>query len=244
MCDVFRASSKGTQLNMYWLMLVGRILFGAGNGSITIVQNKIIAFWFDGKELAMAFGFTLAFSRLGSVMNFLFTAQFAEEYGLHITLWAGTALCSLGFMSAFVVSALDTRGCRQLNKAHEVAAAAKKMRFTDIRYFGAKYWFLALTTMFFCKRGHLSPLFLLSSVAFAPKSPVQTQRCGRCGGAVPASQCFLFTFADTCGGRMPSRQRHLPVYGHRERVHASQLRQDGDGGKPDCRMCLLHEHGS
>ncbi len=30
----------------------------------TVVQNRISAFWFEGKELAFAFGCTLAFSRL------------------------------------------------------------------------------------------------------------------------------------------------------------------------------------
>jgi len=37
----------------------------------------------------MAFGFTLAFSRLGSVLNFLTTAHFDELFGLQWTLWAG-----------------------------------------------------------------------------------------------------------------------------------------------------------
>ena len=37
----------------------------------------------------MAFGFTLAFSRLGSVVNFLATANFADKYGLTAALWGG-----------------------------------------------------------------------------------------------------------------------------------------------------------
>lgn len=37
----------------------------------------------------MAFGITLAFSRLGSVLNFLLTENFAETYGLKMTLWGG-----------------------------------------------------------------------------------------------------------------------------------------------------------
>ena len=41
----------------------------------------------------MAFGFTLAFSRLGSVLNFLLTAHFDEMFGLQWTLWAGK--CSI-----------------------------------------------------------------------------------------------------------------------------------------------------
>ena len=34
-------------------------------GSLTIVQNKITAFWFKDHELALAFGFTMSLSRLG-----------------------------------------------------------------------------------------------------------------------------------------------------------------------------------
>eukprot|EP00729_Bicosta_minor_P014278 gene14278-18706_t len=47
--------AAGASLQKYELMLVGRIIFGLGNGSLTIVQNKITATWFEGKELALAF---------------------------------------------------------------------------------------------------------------------------------------------------------------------------------------------
>jgi hypothetical protein len=57
----------------------------------SVVQNRITAYWFKNKELAMAFGITLAFSRLGSVLNFFFTQVFEDAYGLKWTLWAGTA---------------------------------------------------------------------------------------------------------------------------------------------------------
>lgn len=40
----------------------------------------------------MAFGATLAFSRLGSVLNFLLTVSFTEKYGLSWTLWGGKTL--------------------------------------------------------------------------------------------------------------------------------------------------------
>ncbi|ESN92168.1 hypothetical protein HELRODRAFT_184517, partial [Helobdella robusta] len=71
------------------VMLLGRLLFGAGNGSLTIVQTRLSAIWFKDKELAMAFGVTLAFSRLGSVLNFLVTVSFADRFGLSWTLWGG-----------------------------------------------------------------------------------------------------------------------------------------------------------
>lgn len=55
----------------------------------SVVQNRITAYWFRDKELAMAFGITLCFSRLGSVLNFFLTESFEEDYGLKITLWGG-----------------------------------------------------------------------------------------------------------------------------------------------------------
>lgn len=63
----------------------------------SVVQNRITAFWFKGKELALAFGLTLAFSRLGSVLNFFLTQKFEEKYGMQWTLWGGK------FTSRFMV---------------------------------------------------------------------------------------------------------------------------------------------
>ena len=61
-------------------MFVGRFIFGLGGGSITISQNQITAGWFHGKELAMAFGFTLTVSRVGSVVNFDLTPWLYDHF--------------------------------------------------------------------------------------------------------------------------------------------------------------------
>lgn len=131
------------------VMLLGRLLFGAGNGSLTIVQNRITAFWFKDKELAMAFGITLAFSRLGSVLNFLLTANFANAYGLTWTLWGGSVLCGVGFLSAIVVSFLDIYGVKQLGQDTNLKMNSKNVKVGDIKRFSLQYWLLALTIMFF-----------------------------------------------------------------------------------------------
>uniref|UniRef100_A0A3Q2C7L1 Lysosomal dipeptide transporter MFSD1 n=1 Tax=Cyprinodon variegatus TaxID=28743 RepID=A0A3Q2C7L1_CYPVA len=109
------------------LMLTGRLLFGSGNGSLTIVQNRITAFWFKGKELALAFGLTLAFSRLGSVLNFFLTQKFEEKYGMQWTLWGGALLCVLGFVSAIIVSALDKVGMKQLGLDGAIREESRKV---------------------------------------------------------------------------------------------------------------------
>ncbi|KAL5021083.1 hypothetical protein ScPMuIL_000238 [Solemya velum] len=139
---------KGTTA-MLPVMLLGRLIFGSGNGSLTIVQNCITAYWFRNKELAMAFGITLAFSRLGSVLNFLLTSNFADAHGLTWTLWGGAMLCGLGFVSAIVVSVLDAEGVKQLGDTESRRVQSKKMRIVDIKHFSLQFWLLALAIMFF-----------------------------------------------------------------------------------------------
>lgn len=134
---------------MFPLFLVGRLLFGSGNGSIILVQSRICAVWFKDKELAFAFGCILAFSRLGSVLNFFLTEHFEEKYGLQWTLWGGAILCGFGVFCAVITSSLDVIGLRQINKATEMKADAKRMRITDIKYFSSTFWLLAFCLMFF-----------------------------------------------------------------------------------------------
>ncbi|ELU06449.1 hypothetical protein CAPTEDRAFT_21878 [Capitella teleta] len=141
----FFKGSKG----MLPLMLIGRLLFGSGNGSLTIVQNRITAFWFKDKELAMAFGITLAFSRLGSVLNFLVTPNFATSYGLLWTLWGGAILCGLGFISAIVVGLLDKFGLKQLGMDGAMESESRQLKVSDVKHLSLLYWLLILTIMFF-----------------------------------------------------------------------------------------------
>ncbi|XP_075422391.1 lysosomal dipeptide transporter MFSD1-like isoform X3 [Ascaphus truei] len=131
------------------LMLTGRLLFGSGNGSLRLVQNRITSFWFKGKELALAFGLTLSFSRLGSVLNFFLTKPFEDHYGMQWTLWGGTLLCVLGFFSAITVSSLDKVGMKQLGLDGAMLEGAKKVRIQDVRHLPLRYWLLVLTIMFF-----------------------------------------------------------------------------------------------
>lgn len=48
------------------LMLLGRLLFGLGAETFYVVINKVIAKWFKGKELALAFAVSLALGRFGT----------------------------------------------------------------------------------------------------------------------------------------------------------------------------------
>jgi len=134
---------------MFPMMLLGRLLFGSGNGALTVVQNRLTSFWFEGKELALAFGITLAFSRAGSVLNFFFTESLYEMLGMSGTLWLGAGLCGFGFISAIIVIGLDKHGTKQLGTDGDIKTASKLVKPRDILNFNVSFWLLALTIMFF-----------------------------------------------------------------------------------------------
>lgn len=138
---------KGTPA-MFPVMLLGRLLFGSGNGAVSIVQFRIGAYWFKNKEIALAFGVMLTVSRLGSVLNFFFTETFKEQFGLTWTLWGGAIMCGLGFISAVIVSTLDSSGVKQLGDSASQKSASKKMSLLDFKHFSLSYWLLVLTIVF------------------------------------------------------------------------------------------------
>ncbi|XP_072916536.1 lysosomal dipeptide transporter MFSD1-like isoform X1 [Hemitrygon akajei] len=139
---------KGTSY-LLPLMIIGQILTGSSSGSFHLIQECIIAFWFKDNELSLAFGLNVAFSRLGSVFSFLFTQSFESRFGLQWTLWAGTLLCVLGFVSALIVGILDRSGAKQLGLDVVHQQESKKMRLKDICHLSLRYWLLVLTIMFF-----------------------------------------------------------------------------------------------
>jgi MFS family permease len=47
------------------VMLLGRAIFGVGAEAVLIVNNKVLARWFLGRELAFAYGLNLTLMRLG-----------------------------------------------------------------------------------------------------------------------------------------------------------------------------------
>ncbi|XP_075422390.1 lysosomal dipeptide transporter MFSD1-like isoform X2 [Ascaphus truei] len=132
--------------NALVVIIAGFLIDKLGN---RFVQNRITSFWFKGKELALAFGLTLSFSRLGSVLNFFLTKPFEDHYGMQWTLWGGTLLCVLGFFSAITVSSLDKVGMKQLGLDGAMLEGAKKVRIQDVRHLPLRYWLLVLTIMFF-----------------------------------------------------------------------------------------------
>uniref|UniRef100_H3C3X3 Lysosomal dipeptide transporter MFSD1 n=1 Tax=Tetraodon nigroviridis TaxID=99883 RepID=H3C3X3_TETNG len=131
------------------LMLTGRLLLGSGIGSMSVLQDCITAFWFEEKELAMAFGVTIGFSHLGSILNFFVTQIFEQAYGLQWTLWGGTLLCVFSAGMALIAGNLDRIGVKQLGLESMIQEESSKIRIGDVKRLPLRYFLLTLSMTFF-----------------------------------------------------------------------------------------------
>jgi MFS family permease len=143
----------------------GRFLFGAGSESLITAQNAILARWFKGKELALAFGITLTICRLGTLFSFNTEALIADRFSPGAALLAATFFCIGSLLSNLVFIFLDKRGERALGRAD--GASGDKIVFSEIRYFSRSYWYITLLCVTFYSA--IFPFTALSTNFFAEK---------------------------------------------------------------------------
>jgi MFS family permease len=137
-------SGMGTEAQ-YIVMVLGRFIFGMGGGAITLVQNTISAQYFRHDRMALAMGFTLTASRIGSVINLNSTARLVTATSISTALWIGACLCVFGASFGLCYIALDKRYRQHcLATGQEVSSVAvKKVSLRDIGRLPAQLWILA-----------------------------------------------------------------------------------------------------
>ena len=93
---VITAAGAGSS---FILMLIGRMIFGFGSEATLLVTNKVIARWFKGKELGLAFGLNITVMRLGSILALNTSAQIASSTGSwRMSVWTGVAVMLVSFI--------------------------------------------------------------------------------------------------------------------------------------------------
>ncbi len=126
---------------------VGRFIFGAGAESMAVAQSAIMARWFRGRELALAFGLTLAVARLGTLFSFNTESLIASRFGWQTALWAAAALCVLSLVGNIFYYVMDQIGERALGLSE--GGGGDKIVLGDIAKFGASYWYVVLLCVTF-----------------------------------------------------------------------------------------------
>jgi MFS family permease len=143
----------------------GRFLFGAGSESLITAQNAILARWFKGKELALAFGVTLTISRLGTLFSFNTEAVIADRFSPAAALWAAAFFCIVSLLTNLVFVFLDRRGEQELGLAD--GSSGDRIVFSEIRLFSRSYWYITLLCLTFYSA--IFPFTALSTNFFTEK---------------------------------------------------------------------------
>ncbi|KAG8342383.1 putative Major Facilitator Superfamily [Trypanosoma vivax] len=141
----------GLHYTFFPLMVAARVIFGLGGESLSIAQSAYVARWFKyGRGMALAFGITISFSRVGSSFNFLFSPKIAAAYGVEAAALAGVVACAVSLVScAFLVMAdvyaVQTGYVRTDQQEFD---EEETMKLSDVRYLPSAYWLLTIICVF------------------------------------------------------------------------------------------------
>jgi MFS family permease len=91
------------------MMMLGRLLFGLGAETQIVMLNKVLAKWFMGKELALAFGLNLGVARVGSALGMSLSPRVAEQLGFNAALWLGALVMFSGLILFLIYMSMDYR---------------------------------------------------------------------------------------------------------------------------------------
>lgn len=154
--------SYGLSIKSWPVMFLGRAIFGIGETSNAVANSTLLADWFLGKEMALAFGINLSISRLSSVANNIISPVLASSGGVVFASWFAAIILACGVGAAMVLVVLDRaiertiEGNRadqtaRLNSAEKTAADAKEpdppFRFSDALRFPLSFRILTLVCL-------------------------------------------------------------------------------------------------
>lgn len=172
--------ATGGLINQFWLMILGRFLFGIGAESLAVAQNNYAVLWFKGKELNMVFGLQLSFARVGSTVNFLVMVpvyNYVRSIGyeghqcMGVVLLLATLTCVMSMLCALILGWMDKRAARILRR-NDNDPNGEVAKLSDISTFKITFWmvtvicvayyvaifpFIALGKVFFMRKFDFTP---------------------------------------------------------------------------------------
>lgn len=170
--------ATGGLYDAFWLMMLGRFIFGIGAESLAVAQNSYAVLWFKGKELNMVFGLQLSFARVGSTVNFMVMGSIYDWVHktyqgyqcIGVVLFLATLTCVMSFFCSVILGILDKRAERILRRND--TSSGEVVRLKDIKDFPISFWlvtiicvayyvaifpFIALGKVFFIEKFHMAP---------------------------------------------------------------------------------------
>ncbi|KAL7467323.1 hypothetical protein ACHAXS_007571 [Conticribra weissflogii] len=108
--------SIGVASKSWYIMYIGRFVFGLGGESLCVAQSTILSEWFEGKEVAFAMGVGLAVSRSGSILNNVWSPKIANGARIETAFWLGAVLTGMSLILAGIITVVDRRAVKKIWK--------------------------------------------------------------------------------------------------------------------------------
>lgn len=126
----------------YEVMVAGRFIFGASEGTIFIALIAVLARWFSPSGIALATALYLCLARVGSyaVDTSPTWARPLYDAGWRPPLWLGLGLTVAGFVAVLVLCGLDRR--RLLSPRPAALPAEPRLNLSDLIKFDRSYWYI------------------------------------------------------------------------------------------------------
>jgi MFS family permease len=126
----------------FWIMALGRLIFGLGGESMIVAVTAVLGHWFRGRQLGFAFGVNLAIARAGSYAADLSPtwAGWAYDSGWRAPLLIAVGFAAVSFVAAAAYWAIEASAARRyaLPQSH----AAERFVWSDLVRFDRSYWFI------------------------------------------------------------------------------------------------------
>uniref|UniRef100_A0A8C9ZPZ1 Lysosomal dipeptide transporter MFSD1 n=1 Tax=Sander lucioperca TaxID=283035 RepID=A0A8C9ZPZ1_SANLU len=189
--------ATGALVNHFWLMEVGRFVFGIGGESLAVAQNTYAVNWFKGKELNLVFGLQLSMARLVMTQNMEiihYNLNLPFPYFLFCLLhmYLFTYVFDFFFLSLAAVTCLFSLICALKILHKEQGKTGEVIKLTDVKDFPFPLWlifiicvayyvavfpFIGLGQVFFIEKFNFSPAEAraVNSIVYiisAPASPL------------------------------------------------------------------------
>lgn len=163
----------GAFSGQFWMMQLGRFVYGLGGESLTVAQNTYVVAWFKGLELNTVFGFQITVSRAGSTLAYntmqpifnMARANNTAQVALGYTLLIASLTCVLSFVVALVLALQDKRAERILQRP--VVQSDEAISIKDAVDFKLEFWMLTIICVSFYLT--IFPLIALGSKFFQTK---------------------------------------------------------------------------
>ncbi len=131
------------------VMAAGRLVFGMGSESLIVAITTVIAKWFKGKELSLAFGLNLTVARLGTFAALnspSWARSLYEHWQYPLFIAVGAAVVSL--LSVIVYFSLETRAENKYDLGER--EQVDKIEFRSIFRMNSSFWLItALCVTFY-----------------------------------------------------------------------------------------------